>query len=78
MDVTSILPGIAAMLTTVGGTLLVIREFRRRDHRASNREIEMLSGDLDRCRAEELRWRSYAHRLRQRLADEGISTPEPP
>jgi hypothetical protein len=74
----TILAGIAGLLTASGGAVLVVREFRRRDHRSANREIKMLSDDLDTCRSEELRWRGYAHRLRQRLADEGVETPDPP
>lgn len=78
MDFTAVLAGVGAILTAAGGTTLVIREFRRRDHRASNREINMLTDDLHQCREDEIRWRNYAHTLRELLADHGVETTEPP
>ena len=78
MDLTAILTGIGAILTAAGGTVLVVREFRRRDHRAANAEIEQLSGELHRCRDLHIRWRSYAFELRRMVADTGTRVPEPP
>lgn len=71
MDLSTVLYGIGAILSAAGGTALVIREFRRRDHRASNREIDMLSKDLHSCRAEEMRCRRQVYELRRRLVDLG-------
>jgi hypothetical protein len=78
VDLAAILTGIGAILTAAGGTVLVIREFRRRDRKAANQEIESLSSDLHRCRAVHIKWRGYAFELRERLADHGLQVPDPP
>jgi hypothetical protein len=74
----AILAGIGAILSAAGGTALVVREFRRRDRRSANRQIEelgdevsMLSNDLAACR----RW---AFGTMTRLADQGIEVQAPP
>lgn len=78
MDLTAILAGVGAILTAAGGIVLVVREFRRRDHRAANAEIDVLSDELHRCRHLHLLWRNYAFDLQRRLADHGLPPPPPP
>ena len=46
MDLAAIFTGVAAILTAAGGVVLVVREFRRRDRRDSQRDIDELEPDL--------------------------------
>lgn len=78
MDWTAILTGVGAILTAAGGTVLVVREFRRRDRVLANREIEEFSHELHRCRQVHVKWRHYAFELRTQLADAGLEPAEPP
>lgn len=78
MDPEAILTGIGAILTAAGGTVLVVREFRRRDRIESAHEIEELSAEVHECRQLHIRWRRYAFELREMIADLGHEPPVPP
>lgn len=76
MDLTTVIAGIGAILTAAGGTVLVVREFRHRDHLSANREIEMIGGDLHECRTRLLACSRQIFALRTTLIEHGIDPPE--
>lgn len=76
MDLTAVLAGVGAILTAAGGTVLVVREFRRRDHAAANSEIQMLANDLHVCREQLVNQSRHVFTMRQQLVDNGLDVPE--
>jgi hypothetical protein len=76
VDITAIIAGVGAILTATGGTLLVVHEFRRRDHLAANRQRELLSDDLAECRDELVRSNQMTFEMRQRMAEHGVEIPK--
>jgi hypothetical protein len=78
VDLAAILTGIGAIITAAGGTVLVIREFRRRDRVETTKEIDALSHDLHVTRQNLIASQRYAHRLQDQLAVLGVEFPDPP
>jgi hypothetical protein len=78
VDITTIFAGIGAILTAAGGVMLVIREFRRRDHRAARRTIADLNADITELRHDVLTCRRYAYLLAERMVELGHEVPERP
>lgn len=78
MDLAALVTGIGAIVAAVGGVVLIVREFRRKDHKAGNAERSLLVDDLAACRDALVEMRRYVHDLRQTMADLGHDTPEPP
>lgn len=70
--------GIGAVLTAAIALTLIIREFRNREHKAARQEIAHLTDDLYNLDQAFISFRSYAHVLRQLLADAGIDAPPTP
>lgn len=61
MGLETILTGIGAILTAAGGTYLLVHEFRRRDRRESQKEIESLEEDLHHVRQDNIVLRRILH-----------------
>lgn len=70
--------GIGALATGVGGCIVVIHEFRRRDRKALRRENEDLAADVTELRVALVIARRYAFQLAEKLADHGVEFPKPP
>lgn len=60
------------------GVVLVVREFRRRDRRASLAEIEELTREVHALRADMLSYRHWAYDLAVSLTAAGIGFPPAP
>lgn len=78
LDLTAIITGVAAIITTAFGVRFAIREARRRERRSAERELDELGDSLADCRDHDIIARSYAHRLESSLADAGMDRPERP
>jgi hypothetical protein len=72
VDATTIFAGIGAILTAAGGVALVIREFRRRDHRSAQRSINDLHADITALRHDVITCRRYAYLLAEQMSELGI------
>jgi hypothetical protein len=73
VDLPAILAGVAAIVSAVGGTIMAIREVRRRERRDANRTIRLMENYLNDCQAENVELHREIHRLRVREADQGIN-----
>lgn len=78
MDYAAIFTGIAAILTGAGGVMLVVREFRRRDRRGYQYEIDELNEELHLLREDFTAFRRWAFTMHQRAADAGADVSDPP
>lgn len=80
MDAAAILTGIAAILTAAGGVTLAVREFRRRDRRGYQREIDELTVELHLLREDFTDFRRWAFMMHSKAVDAGadVSNPPPP
>lgn len=78
MDAATILTGIGAILTAAGGIVLVIREFRRRDRKAMQSELNDLNRELTKLQHDYLELRKFMLQISQLLIDHGIESPEVP
>lgn len=74
----AILAGIGAVATGAGGTVVLVRELRRRDRRALMHTIDTISDQLALERADLLALSAYAYRLGRMVTDLGGTPPEPP
>jgi len=78
VDLAAIFTGIAAIVTGVGGVMIVIREFRRRDRRGYQFEIDELNAELHLLREDFADFRRWAFTMHQRAADAGVDVEHPP
>jgi DNA gyrase/topoisomerase IV subunit B len=78
LDVTAIITGIGAIVTTCFGVRYAVREARRKERKQSATELDELGGMLADCRDHDLIARSYAHTLETTMADQGLPRPERP
>jgi len=78
VDLAAILTGLAAILTGTGGVILVIREFRRRDRRECQRDVDELVDDLHLLRQDFAEFRRWSFQMQERAIDAGADVSEPP
>lgn len=78
MTLEAILAGIGAIVAAALGVVLLVREFRRRDRRASIAEIRQMSGDLHALRADMIAYRRWGYDLAVMLTERGIPIPPAP
>ena len=74
----AILAGIGALVAAVGGVILIVREFRRRDHRAMTRQLDDLTQEVWALRVDLVAYRRWAFTVqRQAVGVELPVEPEP-
>jgi hypothetical protein len=78
VDVAAILTGLFAILTGTGGVILVVREFRRRDRRECQRDVDELVRDLHLLRGDFAEFRRWAFLMQERAVDAGADVSSPP
>lgn len=78
MDLAAVFTGIGAILTAAGGTALVVREFRRRERKECDKEIEELSTELHAVRQRVIRLEQWAYRVQRQASHVGIVIEETP
>jgi hypothetical protein len=78
VNLEAIFTGIAAIITAAGGVVLVIREFRRRDRIAMQKEIDDVNEELARLQHDYLELRKFMLQISQLLIEHGIAPPELP
>jgi hypothetical protein len=78
VDIAAIFTGIAAILTAAGGMMLVVREFRRRDRRGYQFEIDELNEELHLLREDFSDFRRWAFTMHERAVDAGADVTSPP
>lgn len=74
----SIFTGIAAILTAAGGMAIVVKEFRRRERRAMQRQIDDMSQELNLLQHDYLELRKFLMQISQLLIEHGLEPPETP
>lgn len=78
MSVEEILAGIAVVVTGVSGIYIAVHRTRRRERRATAREIDDLVQRTDALERLLLAQREYIFKVVMILADHGIEVPQPP
>ena len=78
MELTAIITGVAAIITTTFGVRFAIREARRRERRQAAQELTELGDELADCRDHDVIARAYAHELETTMADAGMQRPKRP
>lgn len=78
MDINAILAGCAAILTAAGGIALVVREFRRRDRRAAQRQLDDVIRELALLQHDYIELRKFMVQVSELLIDRGIDPPVMP
>lgn len=78
MNIDAVITAIGAIMAAVGGTVLVVREFRRRDRKESLAQIEQCQDETYTLRADMLNYRHWAYELSVSLAAAGIPFPPAP
>jgi DNA gyrase/topoisomerase IV subunit B len=78
VELTAIITGVAAIITTCFGVRFAIREARRRERRQAAHELSDLGDELADCRDHDVIARAYAHELETSMADQGVARPPRP
>lgn len=78
MDATTILAGIGAILTAAGGIFILIHEFRRRERRQMQKQIDDMADELNSLQHDYLELRKFMLQISTLLVDNGILPPEIP
>lgn len=78
MTFVEMLYGIGAILAALGGITLIVREWHRRERKASDQQLDTLSRQLNLCRVDAVSIREYAYLLAVALADAGVDVPAAP
>ena len=76
MSLDALAAGIVAVLSAALGVLLVVREFRRRDHRSLQRALDDTEAELAVLRRDLIDARRFAFEAAMQLAAHGIDVPE--
>ena len=69
---------ITTLIAAGGGIYITIHEVRRRERRATHREIDDLVKRVEALQHLLLEQREYIYRVVMTLADHGIDVPQPP
>lgn len=78
MTLEAIVAGVGAVVAAALGVVLVVREFRRRDRRASIAEIAQLSATVHALRADSIAYRRWGYDVAVQLTAAGIVVPPAP
>jgi len=78
MGLDAILTGIAAIVAAAGGLVLVVREFRRRDRRAAQRELNDVIRQLEALQHDYIELRKFMLQVSELLIQHGIAPPALP
>jgi low affinity Fe/Cu permease len=78
VDAGTIIIGSTAISAQIGGCVLVIREFRRRDRKDMQRTIDDQVTEIGQAHRDYIECRRYAFDLATQLADHGIDVEPPP
>lgn len=78
MNWQTVITGLAAVVTGLGGSILLVMELRRRDRTALKLEVDELSKDVSFLRMDLISCRRYAFGLAERLALLGLEVDDPP
>lgn len=78
MSLDAIFTGIAAIVTAAGGLAIVVREFRRRDRRAAQRELDDVITQLERLQHDYIELRKFMLQISELLIQHGIDPPALP
>ncbi len=78
MSLDAVLAGVAAILTAAGGIALVVREFRRRDRRAAQRQLDDVIRELAALQHDYIELRTFMVQVSELLIDHGITPPPMP
>jgi hypothetical protein len=74
----AIFTGIAAIVTAAGGIVIVVREFRRRDRRAAQRELDDVIKQLELLQHDYIELRKFMLQISELLIEHGIEPPPLP
>lgn len=78
MTLAEMLYAIGAVLTGVGGIVLIVRELQRRERRAADRQIDTLSKQVQALREDSVEYHRWAFDLAEQMADKGLDVPKAP
>jgi hypothetical protein len=78
MSLEAILTGIAAILTAAGAIVIIVKEFRRRERRAMQGQIDDLEHELELLQHDYLELRKFMMQISELLIANGIESPEVP
>jgi hypothetical protein len=73
-----LLEALAAVVAGVGGVVVAVHEWRRRERRVTRREIDDLTDEVAALRALLLEQRRYIYGLATTMIDAGMDVPQPP
>lgn len=78
MSLDSILVGIGAFVSALGGIYIAVHELRRRERRVTRAEIDELTTELESLSKLLLEQRRYIYKLVTLMIDAGMNPPQPP
>ena len=78
MEFGAVLAGVTAIITAAGGIFIVVHEFRRRERRQMQQQIDDMADELNSLQHDYLELRKFMLQISQLLLDNGIAAPEIP